>query len=97
MVGGFYATNIGATQPFGVEGWRFAFHLVRRRSTATTEPPPFHFAAARMAHRCWNVSAGDRRGKQQQALPQLRCIGACSWSLLLLLLLDCLLGIVRSP
>lgn len=25
----FYATNIGAKKPFGIEGWRFAFHLVR--------------------------------------------------------------------
>lgn len=28
MVGAFYATNVGSTQPLGVDGWRFAFHLV---------------------------------------------------------------------
>lgn len=29
MAGAFYATNVGATRPFGMEGWRFAFLLVR--------------------------------------------------------------------
>ena len=29
MAGAFYATNVGATRPFGIEGWRFAFLLVR--------------------------------------------------------------------
>ncbi|EFN58437.1 hypothetical protein CHLNCDRAFT_140406 [Chlorella variabilis] len=28
MAGAFYATNVGATTLFGIEGWRFAFHLV---------------------------------------------------------------------
>lgn len=28
MAGAFYATNVGATRPMGLEGWRFAFLLV---------------------------------------------------------------------
>ena len=28
MAGAFYATNVGATRPMGMEGWRFAFLLV---------------------------------------------------------------------
>lgn len=28
MLGGFFATNVGSTHPFGVEGWRFSFHLM---------------------------------------------------------------------
>ena len=48
MIGGFFATNIGSMQPFGIEGWRFAFHLMAAVSLVTsalvyylaTEPRP---------------------------------------------------------
>ena len=48
MIGGFFATNIGSMQPFGIEGWRFAFHLMAAVSLITsalvyylaTEPRP---------------------------------------------------------
>lgn len=30
MAGAFYATNVGATRPMGMEGWRFAFLLVSK-------------------------------------------------------------------
>ena len=36
MVGGFFATNIGSTTPFGMEGWRFAFHLMASVSLVTS-------------------------------------------------------------
>lgn len=36
MVGGFFATNIGSTTPFGMEGWRFAFHLMAAVSLVTS-------------------------------------------------------------
>ena len=36
MVGGFFATNIGSTMPFGMEGWRFAFHLMAAVSIVTS-------------------------------------------------------------
>lgn len=36
MVGGFFATNIGSTMPFGMEGWRFAFHLMAAVSLVTS-------------------------------------------------------------
>lgn len=36
MIGGFFATNIGSTQPFGIEGWRFAFHLMAGISIVTS-------------------------------------------------------------
>ncbi|PRW33724.1 MFS general substrate transporter [Chlorella sorokiniana] len=35
MAGAFYATNVGATRPFGMEGWRFAFLLVAVISVVT--------------------------------------------------------------
>ena len=38
MAGAFYATNVGATTLFGIEGWRFAFHLVRAPWRGA--PPP---------------------------------------------------------
>ncbi|KAL3153038.1 hypothetical protein ABBQ38_012062 [Trebouxia sp. C0009 RCD-2024] len=36
MVGGFFATNIGSTMPFGMDGWRFAFHLMAMVSLVTS-------------------------------------------------------------
>ena len=36
MVGGFFATNIGSMTPFGMEGWRFAFHLMAAVSLLTS-------------------------------------------------------------
>ena len=36
MVGGFFATNIGSTMPFGMDGWRFAFHLMAAVSLLTS-------------------------------------------------------------
>ena len=36
MIGGFFATNIGSTMPFGMEGWRFAFHLMALVSLVTS-------------------------------------------------------------
>ena len=36
MVGGFFATNIGSTMPYGMEGWRFAFHLMAAVSLVTS-------------------------------------------------------------
>lgn len=36
MVGGFFATNIGSTMPFGMDGWRFAFHLMAAVSLVTS-------------------------------------------------------------
>ncbi|KAI7836114.1 hypothetical protein COHA_009993 [Chlorella ohadii] len=35
MAGAFYATNVGATRPMGMEGWRFAFLLVAVISVVT--------------------------------------------------------------
>lgn len=35
LVGGFFATNVGATQPLGLEGWRFSFHLMAAISVVT--------------------------------------------------------------
>ncbi|KAK9813231.1 hypothetical protein WJX72_011069 [[Myrmecia] bisecta] len=35
MLGGFFATNIGATSPAGIDGWRFAFHLMAAVSLVT--------------------------------------------------------------
>lgn len=35
MIGGFFATNVGATRPLGIEGWRFAFHLMAAVAFAT--------------------------------------------------------------
>ena len=35
MVGGFFATNVGATRPLGIDGWRFAFHLMATVSIVT--------------------------------------------------------------
>lgn len=29
LAGGVFATNVGGMRPWGVEGWRFAFQLVR--------------------------------------------------------------------
>ncbi|GAB4813864.1 hypothetical protein N2152v2_000910 [Parachlorella kessleri] len=36
MVGAFYATNVGSQTPFGIEGWRFAFHLIAAISLVTS-------------------------------------------------------------
>lgn len=36
MIGGFFATNIGSTMPFGMDGWRFAFHLMAVVSLITS-------------------------------------------------------------
>jgi len=36
MIGGFFATNIGSTMPFGMDGWRFAFHLMALVSLVTS-------------------------------------------------------------
>jgi hypothetical protein len=36
MIGGFFATNIGSTMPFGMDGWRFAFHLMALVSLITS-------------------------------------------------------------
>ena len=35
-MGGFFATNIGSTMPFGMDGWRFAFHLMAAVSLVTS-------------------------------------------------------------
>lgn len=35
-MGGFFATNIGSTMPFGMDGWRFAFHLMASVSLVTS-------------------------------------------------------------
>lgn len=35
MAGSFFATNVGGMRPLGVEGWRFAFHLVAAVSILT--------------------------------------------------------------
>ena len=35
-MGGFFATNIGSTMPFGMDGWRFAFHLMAAVSLITS-------------------------------------------------------------
>ncbi|KAK9844419.1 hypothetical protein WJX74_002206 [Apatococcus lobatus] len=35
LVGGFFATNVGASQPLGLEGWRFSFHLMAAISLVT--------------------------------------------------------------
>ncbi|KAL4436794.1 hypothetical protein ABPG75_003933 [Micractinium tetrahymenae] len=35
MAGSFFATNIGGMRPMGIEGWRFAFHLVAAISVLT--------------------------------------------------------------
>lgn len=53
MAGAFYATNVGATRPMGMEGWRFAFLLVSWRcccvphagSCRRHTPPPRNVAA----------------------------------------------------
>jgi predicted MFS family arabinose efflux permease len=36
MLGGFFATNVGAAQMFGLEGWRCAFHAVALVSVSTS-------------------------------------------------------------
>lgn len=35
MAGALFATNVGGIMPFGIEGWRFAFHAVAAVSLAT--------------------------------------------------------------
>jgi predicted MFS family arabinose efflux permease len=35
MAGGFFATSIGAQEPFGVDGWRFAFFTIAGISVCT--------------------------------------------------------------
>lgn len=65
MIGGFFATNIGSTQPFGIEGWRFAFHLMAAVSLVTsalvfylaTEPRP----TAKVSLHAWHS-----QGKQAE-------------------------------
>ena len=36
MVGGFFATNIGSTRLWGIDGWRFAFQLLAAVSVVTS-------------------------------------------------------------
>jgi MFS family permease len=35
MTGGVFATNMGSHQPYGIDGWRFAFHCVAAVSLVT--------------------------------------------------------------
>ena len=36
LIGGFFATNLGRSTVFGIEGWRCAFHLVALVSIVTS-------------------------------------------------------------
>ena len=60
LIGGFFATNVGASQPLGLEGWRFSFHLMAAISLATAAL--IHYQASDPRPRV-STSTGSARNK----------------------------------
>jgi MFS family permease len=70
MVGAFYATNISGYQPFGIQGWRFAFQFMAGLSIVTSVLLYLYAKDPREQDRGGDDSAMNRPSQQQQQQQQ---------------------------